>query len=58
MNQTTEDGMNIHRITLPDGRYMIFYEFSQEILKPREEERPGREKEALPSSQTERGSRV
>jgi hypothetical protein len=58
MNQTTERGMTIRRITVADGRYMIFYEFSQGMLKPSAETRPGREKEALASRQPERGLRV
>jgi hypothetical protein len=51
-------GMTIRRITLADGRYMIFYAFSKELLKLSDKAKASHETEASPSRQTEQGSGV
>ena len=51
-------GMTIRRITLVDGRYMIFYSFSNEILNRSDEAKASHEREAPPSRQTEQRSGV
>jgi hypothetical protein len=58
MNETATDGMTVRRITLADGRYMIFYRFSWEILKLRQEVPLSREKQEPLSAQTGRESGV
>jgi len=58
MNKTAPDGMIVRRIALSDGRYMIFYEFSWEILKLRQEVPLSREKQGPLSAQTGRESGV
>jgi len=57
MNEPAAAGMTIRRITLSDGRYMILFSFSKEILK-RDDEPKASHGEAPPSRQTEQGSRV
>jgi hypothetical protein len=33
MSETVAGEMNVRRVTLPDGRYSIFYEFSGDLLQ-------------------------
>ena len=58
MDETAAAGMSIRRITLADGRYMILYSFSQEILERSDEAMPSHDEEARPSRQTEQRSGV
>ena len=58
MNGPAAAGMTLRRVTLADGRYMILYSFSKEVLKRSDEAKASHEREAPRSRQTEQESGV
>ena len=56
MTMRLENEMKVCRITLADGRYLIFYSFERETRDP--DKGQGREIENVDSPESERGSRV
>ena len=58
MNETLDGEMNVRRVTLTDGRYSIFYEFSGDLLPSELADVRSEETENKSWRQNDRGSSV
>jgi hypothetical protein len=58
MNETSNDEMEVRRITLADGRYLVFYTFDARDSDPDVAEARQRETENESSGDVDRTSRV